>query len=85
MRLRTFGGLWIEAEQPLPALGPRRMALLAMVAAAGRRGITRDQILGLLWPDSEENQARHALSQTHGQQRVDGKGVRSRGHFRYDV
>src|SRR5687768_12755600 len=39
------------------------MALLAMVAAAGRRGVSRDRVLGILWPDSEEEQARHTLSQ----------------------
>ncbi len=40
------------------------MALLALAAAAGRRGISRDRVLGLLWPESEEEQARHTLSQT---------------------
>src|SRR5688572_2668458 len=39
------------------------MALLAMVAAAGRRGVSRDRVLGILWADSEEEQARHTLSQ----------------------
>ena len=63
MRLKTFGGFWIEGAPPPPALGPRRMALLAMVAAAGRRGVSRDRVLGILWPDSEEEQARHTLSQ----------------------
>lgn len=64
MRIRTFGGLWIEGTSGSPALGPRRMALLALVAAAGRRGITRDRVIGILWPDAEEEQARHTLSQT---------------------
>jgi len=63
LRLKTFGGFWIEGAVPAPALGPRRMALLAMVAAAGRRGVSRDRVLGILWPDSEEEQARHTLSQ----------------------
>ena len=44
--------------------GPRRLALLAIVAAAGTRGITRDKVLGILWPDKDEEQARHTLSQT---------------------
>lgn len=64
LRLRTFGGLWIEDAEPAPALGPRRMALLAVIAAAGRRGVSRDRVVGILWPESEEEQARHALSQT---------------------
>jgi DNA-binding SARP family transcriptional activator len=65
--LRTFGGLAIEAgpgEGPAPALGPRRLALLALLAAAGSRGITREKILGILWPEADEEQARHTLSQT---------------------
>ena len=62
MRIRTFGGLWIEGD-PLPALGPRRLALLALVAAGGQRGTSRDRVLGILWPEAEEEQARHSLSQ----------------------
>lgn len=63
MRLRTFGGLWIEGTPPVPALGPRRLALLALVAAAGRRGLSRDRAIGILWPDAEQELARHTLSQ----------------------
>jgi len=62
LRLKTFGGLWIEAEVPPPPLGPRLLGLLAMVAAAGKRGISRDRVIGILWPESEQEQARHTLS-----------------------
>ena len=64
MRLRTFGGLWIEAAEPSPSLGPRQLALLVLVAAAGRKGISRDRLIGLLWSENEEELARHSLSQT---------------------
>jgi DNA-binding SARP family transcriptional activator len=40
------------------------MALLAVVAAAGKRGVSRDRLLGILWPEAEQEQARHTLSQT---------------------
>ena len=63
MRLRTFGGLWIEADPPVPSLGPRRMALLALVAAAGSRGASRERVIGVLWGETGEEQARHTLSQ----------------------
>lgn len=67
MLLRTFGGLSLEAEPgdvAVPSIGPRRLALLALVAAAGARGITREKILGIMWAETDEEQARHTLSQT---------------------
>ena len=67
LMLRTLGGLSVGAEHgdaPLPVFGPRRLALLALVAASNSAGITREKILGILWPESDEEQARHALSQS---------------------
>ena len=64
MRLRTIGGLWIEGETPRTRLGPRPLSLLALVAAAGKKGISRERAVGILWADTDEDQARHALSQT---------------------
>jgi DNA-binding SARP family transcriptional activator len=43
---------------------PRRLALLAILAARGTRGISRERVLAILWPDSSEERGRHALSQT---------------------
>jgi serine/threonine-protein kinase len=40
------------------------MALLLLLAAAGERGVSRDKLLGLLWPDSDGEHARSALRQT---------------------
>ena len=63
-RLGTFGGLWLERDrQRVEGAGLRRLGLLAAVAAAGERGVTRDRLLLLLWPDSTEAKARHALAQ----------------------
>src|SRR5689334_356097 len=66
LRLRTFGGLWIEASGPSSTAEPRKrwLALLAMLAASGQRGMSRDRLLGILWPEADEERARHALSQT---------------------
>ena len=66
MRLRTFGGLWIEATgaQPPPEPRKRWLALLAILAASGPKGISRDRLLGILWADADEERGRHALSQT---------------------
>lgn len=77
MRLRTFGGLWIddlgaEAESPRP----RALALLAMLACAAGKGVSRDRVLSVLWPESETDRARHALAQTlYGLRRLLGTEV----------
>jgi DNA-binding SARP family transcriptional activator len=46
-----------------PAAQRRRLALLALLAAAGRRGMSRDKVLGYLWPDADEEQGRQGLYQ----------------------
>jgi serine/threonine-protein kinase len=66
LRLNTFGGLVLQQDGQLhtgPASQRRRLALLAVVAAAGQRGASRDKLLALLWPDSEAEPARHSLYQ----------------------
>lgn len=68
VRLVTFGGLWIEDSNGsrIEALGPRRRALavLAAIAASGARGIARERLLGIFWPESEPDRARNSLKQT---------------------
>ncbi|MCC6772603.1 MAG: tetratricopeptide repeat protein [Gemmatimonadaceae bacterium] len=64
-RLRTLGGAMLEGpDGPLAgaALQSRRLALLALLAAS-RPGISRDRVVGMLWPERPEDRARHALSQ----------------------
>ena len=65
LRLRAFGGLWIENLDADSAAGPRprTLALLAILALAGPKGASRDRILGVLWPEAEEERARQSLSQ----------------------
>jgi len=66
LRLNTFGGLVLQQDGQLhtgPAAQRRRLALLAVVAAAGRRGVSRDKLLGLLWPDTDPESGRHSLYQ----------------------
>lgn len=40
----------------------RRIALLAVVGVAHRRGVSRDRLLGLLWPDQSPARGRRLLS-----------------------
>jgi serine/threonine-protein kinase len=66
LRLSTFGGLVLQQDGNLhtgPASQRRRLALLAVVAASGRRGVSREKLLSLLWPDSEPEAGRHSLYQ----------------------
>jgi serine/threonine-protein kinase len=67
LRLTTFGHLSVTRGEE--TLGPaatqrRRLALLAILAVAGDRGLPRDKILALLWPESGEERARHSLTQS---------------------
>ena len=66
LRLSTFGGLVLHQDGQLhtgPAAQRRRLALLAVIASAGRRGVGRERLLALLWPGSEAEAARHSLYQ----------------------
>ena len=45
------------------AAQPRRLAVLALLARAGRAGVTREKVLALLWPDEPEDKARRSLNQ----------------------
>ena len=64
LRLETFGGLRLVDESGATvATQRRRLALLTLLAAAGERGLSRDKLLGYLWPESPAPNARHALEQ----------------------
>ncbi len=65
-RVRTFGGLSVveEGSDGGPVVVQRRrLALLALVAAAGERGISRERIMAYLWPESGIANARNNLKQ----------------------
>ncbi len=64
-RLTLFGGASIDGpEGPLTGRGVqrRRLALLALLARARERGVSRDKLVAYLWPDSDTERARHLLS-----------------------
>ena len=63
-RLETLGSLALT-DGPAAAVTTqrRRLALLALLAVAGERGLTRDKLVAYLWPDSSSANARHALEQ----------------------
>ncbi|MFN0180215.1 MAG: BTAD domain-containing putative transcriptional regulator [Gemmatimonadales bacterium] len=64
LRIRTLGGLWVERDgRRIEISSPRRSALLAVLAAAGDHGVSRDRLLLWLWPDATEERGRRSLSQ----------------------
>src|SRR5918996_1485424 len=66
LRLRTFGTVLVERDgQPLGGMaGQRRvLALLSLLGVARDRGLSRDRVLGLLWPDADPERSRQALTQ----------------------
>src|SRR5690606_19314413 len=50
-----------EANDGEVASQRKALALLAILAAAGARGVPRDRLLGLLWPERDTERARGAL------------------------
>jgi TolB-like protein/DNA-binding SARP family transcriptional activator len=63
-QLEALGGLrLVAADGKAVHAQRRRLALLALLAAAGEHGLTRDQLVGCLWPESSQESAKHALNQ----------------------
>jgi Tol biopolymer transport system component/DNA-binding SARP family transcriptional activator len=66
LRVNTFGRLHVRGANGVisgSAAQPRRLAILALLAAAGEQGLTRDKLLAYLWTDTEEDRARRGLNQ----------------------
>ena len=67
LRLKVLGGLSVNRDGTVltGALAqPRRLAVLALLARAGHGGVPRERLLSTLWPDIDEERARHTLNQT---------------------
>lgn len=63
--LKVLGGLSLEDAAGVMtgrAAQKRRLALLALLSTAPGRVLSRDRLIGHLWPESETEQARHLLS-----------------------
>ena len=76
-RLITFGGLSVRNGAVLNGIAnPRtRLAVLAVIAAAGESGVRREKLLALFWPESDEERARNALRQAIFAMRRDLGGI----------
>ncbi len=66
LHLKTFGGLSV-ASNGVPVSGAaqqrKTLALLALLAAAGKSGLGRDKLVAYLWPDADAEHARGLLKQ----------------------
>ena len=66
-RLRTLGGLALagsSADETFSGSRRKPLALLALLAVAGSRGMTRDKLAAYLWPEGESDKVRGVLKQT---------------------
>jgi len=66
LQLTVLGGLTLGLEDGLVSgamTQRRRLALLALLAVARQRGLSRDKIMAYLWAESDAARARHALNQ----------------------
>ncbi len=65
--LNLLGGAVLEGRNG-PVVGraahKRRLALLAILAAARGRSVGRERVIGLLWPEHPTDAARHLLSES---------------------
>ncbi len=85
-RLTTLGVLDLRdgRGRPLRELlaQPKRVALLVYLAIEGAKGpVSRDALLALFWPESDDTRARNALSQSlhHIRQALGGDVLQSQG------
>jgi DNA-binding SARP family transcriptional activator/TolB-like protein/Tfp pilus assembly protein PilF len=65
--LRVLGGLTLEnggAAVAGPAAQRKRLALLAFLALSTDRGVSRDKLLAVFWPESDMERARGTLKQS---------------------
>ena len=65
--LRLFGGVSLDSPSgaaPAGTVYQRSLAILALLAVAREKGCSRDKLIGYLWAESDQNRARHRLSDT---------------------
>src|SRR5690242_2314100 len=66
LELRTFGGLSIkDGGAPITGAATQRktLALLALLAAADKNGLSRDKLIVYLWPERDAEHGRNLLNQ----------------------
>src|SRR6476620_7247903 len=66
LHLKTFGGLSVDIDG-IPGTGAaqqrKTLGLLALLAASGQRGLSRDKLIATLWPETDAEHGRKLLNQ----------------------
>ncbi|HEX3235919.1 MAG TPA: BTAD domain-containing putative transcriptional regulator [Gemmatimonadales bacterium] len=66
LHLKTFGGLSVDLDG-IPGTGAaqqrKTLGLLALLAASGSRGLSRDKLIASLWPETDAERGRGLLKQ----------------------
>src|SRR3954462_14527197 len=66
LHLKTFGGLSVDIDG-VPGIGAaqqrKTLGLLALLAASGQRGLSRDKLIAALWPETDAEHGRGLLKQ----------------------
>jgi serine/threonine-protein kinase len=66
LHLKTFGGLSVDIDG-IPGTGAaqqrKTLGLLALLAVAGQRGLSRDKLIATLWPETDGEHGRGLLNQ----------------------
>ena len=66
LHLKSFGGLSVDIDG-VPATGAaqqrKTLGLLALLAVAGERGLSRDKLIATLWPETDAEHGRRLLRQ----------------------
>src|SRR3954471_7481137 len=66
LHLKTFGGLSVDIDGT-PGTGAaqqrKTLGLLALLAVAGQRGLSRDKLIAALWPETNAEHGRALLRQ----------------------
>jgi DNA-binding SARP family transcriptional activator len=63
LRLLGTPGVVRENDTSGPPLTGQALALMAVLACAGERGVAREKLLAILWPEADASSASHRLSQ----------------------
>jgi TolB-like protein/DNA-binding SARP family transcriptional activator len=66
LHLKTFGGLSLDIDGIPGARAAQQrktLGLLALLAAAGQRGLSRDKLIAALWPETDAEHGRGLLRQ----------------------